>query len=392
MSDSEEDPSEIRFGGFSSPGPPPTGDEVDWESVRAAQPLWVRAYEEAFEQITSTDEGRAEYGDVGGGATIFQAWNTAGLVTGRDPVCVLASGRPPAKTAGIPPSLNVSMAPSQLTDAMAACLLAGNTLRAFTYDGKLGHCVGVFDFDRDRDRFRYHDTWPGRSLLCKENNAAGVDARRDPDGLWTITREEFARVVYAVFLSQQSWAKLNGITYGLRFEDLAGSDFWGFFNLSEIERKEDEEKGKKITVIDLQTGGFREYIRLRFMIEEPSLILRGVLTLDRKWVLGPPFGINPFALDITSSFIRALTPGPDTGLEEAAKTLDALKNPETAQLLIKERESVVIANDSRRKLQLVYLGFCEESLWPSNFSWLKSRNIFDENSAFLRLEIDLTRP
>ncbi len=69
------------------------------------------------------------------------------------------------------------------------------------YDGKkVAHVVTVFTLWKNR--LHYHDTWPGRSLLCDENNAAGVRARESDllDGGWSIDAGEFRRIVFAFFL------------------------------------------------------------------------------------------------------------------------------------------------------------------------------------------------
>ncbi len=52
------------------------------------------------------------------------------------------------------------------------------------------------------DELHFQDPWPGRSLLCAENNAAGISARESnliKPG-WCITAKEFQRIVYSVFL------------------------------------------------------------------------------------------------------------------------------------------------------------------------------------------------
>jgi hypothetical protein len=72
------------------------------------------------------------------------------------------------------------------------------------YDGStVAHCINSFFIDLDR--LHFHDPWkPTESLLCAEVNSAGVSAIRsgllNKDGFWSITFEEFAKVVYAVLL------------------------------------------------------------------------------------------------------------------------------------------------------------------------------------------------
>lgn len=49
-------------------------------------------------------------------------------------------------------------------------------LAALVTDGALGHCISLVHADPAGDRFVFFDSRPGRSLLCEENNAAGVKA------------------------------------------------------------------------------------------------------------------------------------------------------------------------------------------------------------------------
>lgn len=76
------------------------------------------------------------------------------------------------------------------------------------------HVVTGMGADR-HGRFRYRDPWGGRSLLCRENNTLGVDARRAPDaatpGDWTITVEELRVAVRMALVWWRTWAELNGV-------------------------------------------------------------------------------------------------------------------------------------------------------------------------------------
>jgi len=88
------------------------------------------------------------------------------------------------------------------------------------YDGKIGHCITLLDVAPDGKQFAYHDPWPGRSLLCAENNAAGVAAaelgktkihlgEKSVDiPVWGVTREELARVIVASLVLLTDWSPL----------------------------------------------------------------------------------------------------------------------------------------------------------------------------------------
>lgn len=73
---------------------------------------------------------------------------------------------------------------------------------ALVYDGNVGHCVLLYGVDHKTQRVIYWDPWPLRSLLCQENNRAGVAAQAVPTGefFWTISADELARVLFAVLV------------------------------------------------------------------------------------------------------------------------------------------------------------------------------------------------
>jgi len=78
--------------------------------------------------------------------------------------------------------------------------------------GHTGHAISLFDADQSGTRFAYSDPWPGRSLLCEENNKAGVKAQslgkhklhfpeRDVDiEDWEVSRSELAGILVATLL------------------------------------------------------------------------------------------------------------------------------------------------------------------------------------------------
>jgi hypothetical protein len=43
-------------------------------------------------------------------------------------------------------------------------------------------------------------------------------------------------------------------------------------------------------------------------LNEKNRLTAGLLRVKRSWVVGPPHGMNPLALDLVRSFIRTLTP------------------------------------------------------------------------------------
>lgn len=77
-------------------------------------------------------------------------------------------------------------------------------VEALVTDGHFAHSIVVTGASPDGQSIRYMDPWPGTSLLCRDQNAAGVNARpgdRQQDG-WIVDLDEFARVLVAVYVPE----------------------------------------------------------------------------------------------------------------------------------------------------------------------------------------------
>ncbi len=179
---------------------------------------WVVVIEEAFKKLTSTEEGKHLYGDPQKGASIEQAWRTRGLF-GKLPVCLLATGKLAQPVGEIrvdeirrAKKLN-EMDPQQLVSTLADIFrLSDNTAaQVFYYDSKkrIGHSIALLKYDANTSRFTYHDSVPGDSLLCKENNLAGIDAQPEGYNDWSITVAELEKVIIAAFVNQEDFLKLT---------------------------------------------------------------------------------------------------------------------------------------------------------------------------------------
>lgn len=90
---------------------------------------------------------------------------------------------------------------------------------------------------------------------------------------------------------------------GISYSKLKKTDFFIFFNLSEIQifNLNTSQYSKKIL---LKPGGFQDFIDICFHISNDRIILAS-LSLDRNWI-GNVRSINPFAKDITKSFLMTL--------------------------------------------------------------------------------------
>ena len=345
---------------------------------------WWEIVEKAFLQLTSTEEGRARYGDPQKGATLEQSWRTQFALSGVFQVCLLASGKPPVSTADIPRT--VQLAPLQLVDALSRALALHSRVAAqtFVYDGRMGHSIVLLGHDPSASLFTYHDPWPGRSLLCRENNAAGVAAEPGEEGGWRITKSELSKVVFAAFLWPTVWADLRGVTYRITYSQLRNSEFWSFFHLHEVGRRETSQDR---TAVLLETGGFHEEIEFQVQQDASECIREGSLALRRAWVVRKPWDINPFALDITRGFLGALTPTPDRDdIEPLMEGLWILKDPQRVSTML-EREAG--ASSVLGRVLLTYLGMQSESITFMTFSRLVAKNVEKEGEPWLHLRVEL---
>jgi hypothetical protein len=84
------------------------------------------------------------------------------------------------------------------------------------YDGVVGHCITLDGVDAQVDAFRFYDSWGKRSLLCRENNHAGVDALADPrvPNAWLIDASQLMKVVVAVLVPWPFWAFWQEVEQG----------------------------------------------------------------------------------------------------------------------------------------------------------------------------------
>ena len=89
----------------------------------------------------------------------------------------------------------------------------------------------------------------------------------------------------------------------IRYSDFLKSDFFNFFNFSEILHEKFQEEKE---LLKLKPGGFREFIDLELILMKGEII-EAILDLDRNWV-GDEFSLNPFAKDIVKSFVGTFFP------------------------------------------------------------------------------------
>jgi hypothetical protein len=387
---------EIRFGGTAAltesaaPGSgiaslPRTNEEFQqrYADRLERRPAWFKVLEAAMLQMRSTPEGRQTYGDPERGATLPQAWRTQFAMSGFFQVCLLARGRPSTPVDDIPQV--VLIAPADLVAALARGFdeIHPFSAQLFVYDGRMGHSITAMGHDAQSGTFTYHDPWPDRSLLCREFNSAGVDAQPADDGLWTITDAELARVIFAAFVMPTAWAHLSGQQFRVDYAALQQTDFWKFFHLREAGRESAENGRTRVTV---QPGGFKQELSLHLELDADERVRESSLGLRRGWVVGPPHGLNPFAVDIAKSFVGAFLPDPDRAEGEAyVQALRGLRAD--AQALFARREQPDLSLPE--EFQLTYLGLRQSSTVLLPYCRIDAENAERNGEPWLTIEIDL---
>ena len=92
----------------------------------------------------------------------------------------------------------------------------------------------------------------------------------------------------------------------VNYDELKKTDFFQFFNLHEMQIIRKSELND-LTYIELETGGFQEFINIKLYINNERNIQKAELIMDRSWI-GNAENINPFGKDIAKSFIYTMTP------------------------------------------------------------------------------------
>jgi hypothetical protein len=96
------------------------------------------------------------------------------------------------------------------------------------------------------------------------------------------------------------------------------TDFFSFFKVHQVATVPMLE----VSVIKkFKPGGFQESIDIDIVEDTKEDLLSASILLDRSW-LGDETHLNPFALDITKSFLNTFTPPPDQSkMHELAEKL-----------------------------------------------------------------------
>jgi hypothetical protein len=358
---------ELYFGGAVIPPP-----EV-FAQAEAGNPTWYKVFSAAYDQLAARPDNEGKYARRDGkGATIAQTARLFELV-GIVPYFILTRRLPDAHVAALERLERRS--PRELTRLLARLRQAEGQLGGITalyHDGATGHCIRLTDYLPDEDRFVYHDPWPARSLLCEENNKAGVKA--EPRGSrWSVTREELERVLVGVFMFAAHWLRANEQLEDLKFTSLLDTEFFKFFHLKLIDERVEAPGVRRA----FAPGPFGASVQVQVLTNASVRVLRAVCTVERDWLL-KNFAM---ALDISNSFIGAFAPNveSETQFRELASTLRQLRDPKQASALQQSNpaDSPVIAclhafvgsaGAAHLSSDLARLDVCHEARESSN--WL----------------------
>jgi hypothetical protein len=98
------------------------------------------------------------------------------------------------------------LSPRGIIRALKLALRLDRAFMTLTHDGRTGHCILMRAESQNTGEFHFHDPWPSRSLLCAENNEAGVDAKPSSNGAgWLISPSDLEKVVFGVIMDTEVW-------------------------------------------------------------------------------------------------------------------------------------------------------------------------------------------
>lgn len=251
------------------------------------------------------------------GFSVEQTWRGQLNAFGFNTICLISGAQPRVTTGAIDRVVFLS---SLDTIKMARQVLAPNrvgdirAIQAFYYDGSIAHCIVLRDWDSDGQSFIFIDSWPGDSLLCAHQNKAGLDAKFVADHLWSISEDQLERALVALLVFPLAWADATGAPGAITYDEIRSSDFWSWFHIKEVERL-----GRSVK---LCVPNYINDCRLDIELDSRGRATTAELGLRRSFVFGPPYGLNPFAIDIAKSFIVPFAPKADQGwLSEASQML-----------------------------------------------------------------------
>lgn len=362
--------SDILFSGI----PQIPSSEV-FQQASDKNPLWFKLFEQAYKEFAALPENKGVYAGSDG-ATLEQAWLVFTLF-GIEPQCVLVREMPVEAVARI--STLTHLSAPELMELLKKLQAARGELNVSTlyYDGRTGHAIRLTAYHPDSDRFVYHDPWPLKSLLCAENNDAGIEAQ--PEGSrWSVTAAELEQVIFASFIFQTDWATIHGVKYELFYKEWEQGEFYKFFHLVKLESRPQQGGERRL----LAPQNFREEVSVIIGTSAEDQVRDATLILDRKW-LAQNFMLG---IDVTASFVKCFGPAPETPhYNQLYHSLRSLQKQESRQAAVDQGPTGSDVN----RLLLCFLGAPVEARFPGNFSALVARNVHDDKRGCFELNLSL---
>ena len=192
----------------------------------------------------------------------------------------------------------VPMAASSLVDVIPALLGGSRPGQTLVSDGHMSHAVTVLEA-RD-GRLIFFDPWNTSSFLQVGRNLAGVQARSEGRGTYSVSPEELARVIVAEGVAGLD--KVPGLIARPHWDAFRATDFYTCFHLSPDGDPVPHGDG---VALPHKTGGFRQYLDLGFELDAARQLRAGVIEIDQAWLLGPN---RMMGMDILKSFVAAMVP------------------------------------------------------------------------------------
>lgn len=251
--------------------------------------------------------------DLEHGLSMQQNWLMAQLTAQATLVCVINTLQPPQPTDRITRIFNLNG--DGIIEMLRQLFRAKPDLMmsAGVYDGDAIAHVITLQGVAATGNILFHDPWPGRSLLCQENNSAGVSAELAPgeSHVWMLPSGSMAAVIHYVLVPQPD---LDAIIESRLAEqahaDVVAIEASEFFQWFHLEKADSQTQGSA-RAYDYRPSGpmFRETVILRIVITEGQGLTGARLILHRSFVDSPRAGV--FAADLAKSFVLFLSKEPN---------------------------------------------------------------------------------
>ena len=163
-------------------------------------------------------------------------------------------------------------------------------------DGHTSHAVTVLE--ERGGRLVFFDPWNSSSFLQEGHNVAGVQARSESQGQYSVTAEELTRVIIGQGVAGLD--KVPGLVEPPTWDEFCGQHFYQWFHLRPDGDPVPYGSG---VALPHKPGAFKEFLDFGFELDANRRLRAGVIEVDQKWLLGPN---RMMGLDILKGFVAAM--------------------------------------------------------------------------------------